>query len=144
MNSPLSDRSRLVLEAANHRAAELRHDYIAAEHLFVALLQTQASALTATLQAVGAAAMPVQRQWGSAHAGVGPPGGRRRSLTNWTHTVLENAGVIAKEFGDAVAEPEHILLALLLEDRGAVTEIIDELGIQREKVQEYLRIRRSP
>jgi ATP-dependent Clp protease ATP-binding subunit ClpA len=129
-----------VLKAAQLEAKRLGYPFIQREQLFLGLLHdaTIARILTAlgtdlqsTKQAVEAQMLP----------GLGAPDDPEAIglLPTAEQVYQQRAQTAAALLGHTHVGPEHILLGFLLEQHGAVLEVLTSLGFTTEKVMEAIR-----
>jgi ATP-dependent Clp protease ATP-binding subunit ClpC len=130
-----TDRARRVLVLAQEEARDLSSDHIGTEHVLLGLIRegegTGAKALgelEVTLEAVQA---KVREEQGS---GVGP--GRTAPFTPRAKKVLERSLHEAIQLGNSYIGTEHILLAVLGEDKGKAFKILGELGVDPQKARD--------
>ncbi|HEX6617161.1 MAG TPA: calcium/proton exchanger [Gemmatimonadales bacterium] len=126
-----------MLEAARAEAIRLEHDAIGAEHIALALLDTDGPGRT-VLQRLGLNADRV-RQRLEAAGRRGRPRGDSDELAYTSHAkrLIETASKEARETGTGLSA-EHLLLAALLEPRGTMGKMLGEVGAGPERVRAAL------
>jgi Ca2+:H+ antiporter len=129
----LSASAQRALEAARAEAARLEHDAIGAEHIVLALLESDGPG-RAVLQRLGLDAGRV-RQRLEAGGRRGRPRGGTDELAYTSHAkrLIEMASREAREAGTGLSA-EHLLLAALLEPRGTMGKMLAEVGANPERV----------
>ncbi len=129
-----------VLERAEAESAALRHDYVATEHLLLAVLRGETGFVAQVLERFGVAPETVR---GAVLGAVAPGKGRTpsgaRPLTSWAKKALEEAATTARQAGDAAVEPFHVLLGLLLVGRGVAVDVLSHLGLEGSAVLSVVR-----
>lgn len=140
MTYDFSDRIRRVLAMAREEAIRLRHDYIGAHHMLLALLRDPRSGATDVLTALGVKA---DRLVGAVEGSMRP--GRATSqpsqlpYTSLAKKVLEHAIQAARELAAPAVDGEHLLLALCREERGPVSTHLARLGVTADAVLRQIR-----
>jgi ATP-dependent Clp protease ATP-binding subunit ClpC len=128
MFGQFSDQARRAVVSSREESRRLSHHYIGSEHLLLALIsqrETQAGkALAAAGLTLSGAREEVERLTGR---------GRGRSpghlpFTAHVKTILETATYAAQRRRQNSLTPEHLLLALLVEDEGRGARVVRELG----------------
>jgi ATP-dependent Clp protease ATP-binding subunit ClpC len=107
-----SDDARLVIRRAQEESQQLGHDSVGVEHLLLGVARTDPALVRVTADEVRAqvvARLPAgtQRGEGSMPFTAGAKGALERSLTG------------ALQRGDQQIAPEHLLMALLVDERVA-------------------------
>jgi ATP-dependent Clp protease ATP-binding subunit ClpA len=107
-----SDDARVVILHAQEECRQLGHDSLGVEHLLLGVVRTDPALVPATeddIRAQVVAQLP---------AGTGRVEGRP-PFTNGAKGALERSLTAALQRGDAQIAPEHLLIALLADERVA-------------------------
>lgn len=134
MYERFTERARKVIQLAKDEAERYQHEYIAPEHILLALLsegwgiaanfvdsvvvRTELHELILTGPAVVADA---------------------RSSTLRAKQVIEDALLEARNLGHDFVDAEHLLLALIRADEGAVGKLLKRLGLHLDDLRETVR-----
>jgi ATP-dependent Clp protease ATP-binding subunit ClpA len=142
MNYNFADEVRLVLKNAREESIALQHDYVGTEHIALSLLSDMETlALLRRLEIDPAEIRRitnecVRRGKGTAHLGELP-------YTSRAKKVLEFAMASARELQDDTVRPRHLLIGLLLEEKGIAAEVLGQVGVTLEGVLNDPSTRRS-
>ena len=129
MSDHLSERAHGAVAEAEAAAHRLAHHYIGTEHLLVGLARATDSTAEDALRRCGLDADTIEAQVeallgrGQTALAVRPP------LTSSAALVLERSRWEARQFGEAVAEPGHVLLALLRLPQSTAATVLAALGL---------------
>src|SRR5919202_1923067 len=120
---------------AREEAVQLRHQYVAPEHILLALLRDGEGVAAAALanfevdaDALGARVKSKLREGRS-----GPPVGPDLPYSTHAKKVLEFAMTEARELNHSYVGTEHLLLGLLREEKGIAAEVLNQLGATLEE-----------
>jgi ATP-dependent Clp protease ATP-binding subunit ClpC len=150
VNCPLlerfSDRGRQVVVSASDEAAALGHDYVGSEHLLLAVAEDEGETF---LGPIGVTPERIRslvvRIFGRGEAARG--GRRGLRLTPHAKSSLQRAVTASIILGQKAVDPEHILIALVIERDGGAARILRECdaspGEVRAAVVRELATRRS-
>jgi GntR family transcriptional regulator len=142
----LTRESRLALVRARTEAQKLGHGWVGMEHMLLALLGEHTEAAQVLL-ALGAS-LGSLREYIVRHASAGHPGIRsapgQRPMTPRTAEVTRLAIAQARGLGSRRAGTEHLLLALLLEEKGPAAQALRAAGITVERLIGALRTGGAP
>jgi Clp amino terminal domain, pathogenicity island component len=134
----LTDGAQSVILRAAKLAQEHGHDTVDTEHLLLALTYEPESLAAHAIEEQGVALATVRQ---AAQAALGPareplsghiPFGRRAKK------LRELAVREALRFGHPYIGPEHILLAMLRDHRTLGAQVLDELGITRDRTEQWV------
>ena len=121
---------REALARAREEAGRLRHGYVGTEHLAMALLQPRSTAVSPLVAGLDRDALvaELERRAGTANE---PPGmGPDRPYTSSSRRVLELAMRAAAARRDEAVGSEHLLFALLREQRGIGGQVLRAAGLE--------------
>ena len=134
-------RARQVVVLAQEEAEGLGHTRVGTEHLLLGVLRTEDEAVAPALAEAGLAIESVRTKV-EEHV-TGESGRRRAPFTRAAKRALANAVREARDLGDRHIGVEHVLLALLGDERAGATRIAVELGADPERLREALLSRRG-
>jgi Clp amino terminal domain, pathogenicity island component len=134
-------RARQVVVLAQEEAQTLGHPRVGTEHLLLGLAGSEDEATAPVLAAAGLTADAIRERV----AALEPSGsGRgRRSFTRAAKRTLEGSLREAQALGDNYIGAEHILLALLADERAGAVAIVRDLGADPEALSGAVRSRRA-
>jgi DNA-binding transcriptional regulator YhcF (GntR family) len=116
------------LDRARNDAGEMRHDYLGTEHILLGLLQ---DGMVADI--LGRFGVKDHQVRAAVHTSVRPgKAGLQRSelpYTSRAKKVLEFAFAEARREGETICTPRHVLIGLLLEEKGIAAEVLNSLGL---------------
>jgi ATP-dependent Clp protease ATP-binding subunit ClpC len=131
-----SDSVRYALREAREEASGLRHSHVGPEHLLLGVLAAGDPITVFALR-------DLQMDPASLRAAVllkaprqssGPVPGPDLPYTSRGKKVLEEAMAQARERGDSIVGPEHLLLGMLRESRGIAAQVLVEAGVSLPKL----------
>lgn len=129
-----------VLAAANAEAAELKHDYIATEHVLLGLLRDDGGLPVHALRRLGVRPEDVRRELIVAVSrGDAPQTLPERRNTSWVNSSLKLAVASARQANEERVEPHHVLLGLIQHERGTAAEVLTSLGVSAAALMEVVR-----
>lgn len=126
-----TERVRRVLAGARDEANKLRHEYVGTEHILLGLITYDDGVAGAVLQNLktdlNAATQLIKQtvQPGKAGAPTGPD----LPYTSRAKKVIELAMSEAKHLGHNYVGTEHLLLGLLIEEKGIAAQVLTHLGL---------------
>jgi DNA-binding transcriptional regulator YhcF (GntR family) len=126
-----TDRVRTVLARAQDEAKRLGHDYVAPEHILIALLHEPDGVAWAVLLNLGAVPEDLVKK---TEAAAGRPtrrvpGGKELAYTSMAKRVLELSVAAARRLGHDYVGTEHVLLGLLGDTRLRSREVLESAGV---------------
>lgn len=129
------DRSRTLMGRSRDAALRLRHDYIAPEHILLALTEGDDGAGGAALGILGVDRSALHDDL----AGKMPEGTTHLEptqlpFTATAKTVLESCVEEAQQLGHRRLGPDHVLLGLLHLESGPVAEVLSRHGVDLQRV----------
>ena len=128
----LSERLRGFVQAAQTKAAGLKHQELSPEHLLKVLLEDEEGLCANLMQAAGADAKAAQAAVDAELARrpkVEGPGASQVYLGRALAAVFESAAEIAKKSGDSFVTVERILLALAMAAGTPAAKILKDAGL---------------
>lgn len=142
-----SENVRRVLESAQERSAERQHEYIGTEHILIALLHVPDTTSALVVRNLGFDAAAIIRTIDTSV----PKGSSKlsaeymRPYTSRAKKVLELSMEEARDRGHTYVGTEHLLLGLILEERGIAAQMLAQLGVTLDVARaEVLRVLASP
>ena len=130
-----TERARQVVVLAQQDALALGHGHVGTEHILLGLARDDQGIAARVLGRLGITADLVQAQLvQTVAAGEEPPSGRQIPFTPRSKQVFELALREALSLGHNYIATEHILLALVRENDGVATRILDGFGVDAEKI----------
>jgi hypothetical protein len=130
-------RARAVIAASQDEARAAGHNYVGTEHILLALL-TQPEGLAA--KALAASVTPDSVRAAISEA-VGPPSNDVPEHIPYTlraKNVIDVSVLEAQRLGHGYVGTEHILLAVLADERGVGGLALAGLGIDKNKIEQWL------
>ncbi|WP_202815019.1 ATP-dependent Clp protease ATP-binding subunit [Leptolyngbya sp. NIES-2104] len=119
---------------AQVEARRLGHNYVGTEQLLIGLIATRPSIAAQVLADLDITLEDAQEQ---VQAVIGRGTGLARIETPFTprsRRVLELSLQEAQQLGHSQVEPEHLLLAIVQDEAGLATQILQRLGVERVEV----------
>ena len=137
-NFNFTERVHAALRAAHDEAVQLGHDYIGTEHILLGL--DRDPFVRASLQRLGLTSERLRSalEWSvrrGTRTGPVPSAVPELPFTSRAMRVLEFSQTEAEDRDESEIRPEHLLLALLREDKGIASEILTGLGVAAEHIQ---------
>jgi len=132
--------SQEAVQRANSRAGELGHQEMQPEHLLWVFLNQEENIVNSVLAKIGANSAKVLTDVNRAlERKPKVQGGGEVYLSSGLRQVIKAAKKEADKLKDEYISTEHILLAILKEDKGAAARILKQNGVSEEAVLEALR-----
>lgn len=134
MFDKFTERSIRVVNAAQIEARRLDHNYVGTEQLLLGLIATRPSIAAQVLADLDITLEEVQEQ---VQAVIGRGTGLSRTeipFTPRSRRVLEQSLKEAERLGHSQVEPEHLLLAIVQDEAGLATQVLERLGVERVEV----------
>ena len=128
MYEGFNEKAKKALELAGEAAGELGHSYIGSEHIMLGLLRLDGSAAKKILENCGVTA----DQFRDRLARVSPPGEEKSDTVELTprgRRILQTALYAARQNGEALAAPEHILVALINDGSSLAMQLAASMGV---------------
>ena len=133
-------RARQVIVLAQEEADALGHVRVGTEHILLGLARAEDEATAPALAEAGLTADAIRERVAALEASGTPR--RRRSFTRAAKQALEGSLREAQALGDNYIGTEHILLALLSDERAGALAIVRELGADPEALRSALSAKR--
>ena len=136
-----TEQAREALAESQQIMRRLRHGQWDAEHILMALLQQDDGAPAAALDEMGVP-RDAMRAALAARLEAAPKLARESNqifMTPRAEAVLARAKSEADRFNDEFISAEHLLIALAMEDGGEVASVLQQYGVDAEKVYQALR-----
>ncbi|HKO42096.1 MAG TPA: ATP-dependent chaperone ClpB [Pyrinomonadaceae bacterium] len=140
----LTEKAQEALRAAQSEATRLGHQQLDVEHLLLALLDQQGGLARSVLEKTGVDADLVRQRLETELARlpkVSSASGAAGEvyITSRLNRLLVQAEDEAKSLKDEYVSVEHILLAVVDDKSGTAGKILNELGLNRDKLMQALR-----
>jgi hypothetical protein len=119
-------RARQIIVLAQEEAAALGHPRVGSEHLLLGLLRSEDDASAPVLKKAGITADAVREKVAALEPGR--PARGRTPFTRAAKRALEQSVREAQALGDNFIGAEHVLLALMADERSGAVAIVRELG----------------
>jgi ATP-dependent Clp protease ATP-binding subunit ClpC len=129
-----SERAKRVLVSAREQAGRLGSQTIGTEHLLLAILAEGDGAAWDVLGAAGVTADRVRSELSEIAGTRSQSPGGHIPFTPRALRIIEMSLKQSEQFGSASIQPEHMLLALLIERQGLGTRLIVRLGGDPDRV----------
>jgi ATP-dependent Clp protease ATP-binding subunit ClpB len=134
-----TEKSQEALQKAQALASRRSHQGVDVEHLLAALLEEHEGLAAALLAAAGiapsAARERVEQELNHLPQVSGPGAAAQQTyVTQRLVRLLTHAQDEAKSLKDDYVSVEHLLLAMLAEERGAAARLLRDLGLTRERL----------
>ncbi|TCJ16229.1 FolB domain-containing protein [Rubrobacter taiwanensis] len=133
-----TDRAREAVELAREEAGYFGHSYIGTEHLLLGLVRQRDGAARRALSSLGVSLKETRDLVGGLVGYGRGPAGEDFPFTPPARRALEAALREALQRGDTHVGTEHLLLGLLHERRADAYRVLDELGLEPERVRREL------
>ncbi len=138
----LTDNSRQVFYLAQEEAQRLNNNYIGTEHLLLGIMRLEnglaAKALSRFNLDYSILASKVREMVSGLSTEEDYYSSKRIILTPRVKRVLELSKMIAQEIGEYYVDTEHILLGMIEEGEGMAIKILEELGVESERLKEEI------
>ena len=135
MFNKFTERARKVILLAKEEARRFNHDYVGTEHILLGLIREEEGVASAVLQNLGLRLEDIRKEIEkyltpnpSMHILGDIP------FTPRAKRVLEMAAEEARNMGHNYIGTEHILLGLLKEGEGIGAQVLQDLGVDLDKV----------
>lgn len=138
----LTDNSRQVFYLAQEEAQRLNNNYIGTEHLLLGLIRlentTAAKALFHFNLDYSILASKIREMVSGLSTDEDYYSSKRIILTPRVKRILELSKMIAQEIGEYYVDTEHILLGMIEEGEGMAIKVLEELGVEPERLKEEI------
>lgn len=130
-----------VIVLAREEADALGHMRVGTEHLLLGLARTEDEATATVLADAGLTAEAIRERVAALETSGAPR--RRRSFTRAAKRAIEGSLRETQALGDKRIGTEHILLAVLADERGGALAIVRDLGADPEALRTAVLARRD-
>lgn len=135
-----SERTRVLMATAQDEATALGHEYVATEHVLLALLTERGGLVEQVFAETGVDTSAARERI----VGTVRPGRQRTAdhalpLTSRTSRVLALAEAEANALGSDAIEPEHMLLGMLADGTGIGAQVLLDDGLTLARAREATR-----
>jgi hypothetical protein len=146
MSYNFTEETRRVLAMAREEAIRVHHDYVGTEHMLLALLREEEGAGMAILRGLGVRPERVRNEiMGAIRIGRATITSEELPYTARAANVLNFAKEVVDELHLDYIGTDHLLIALIREEKGIASEVLVELGVTAKIArQESLRMRPTP
>ena len=136
---PFTDRARKVIQLANQEAQRYHHEYIAPEHLLVAIVKEGSGIAALVLRTMSVDLESIQLEVEKLLSS-GPEIITMGKLPQTVECkkVIQNAMEEADDLGHKHVGTEHFLLALTTVEGNTAGEVLNRLGLDAERVRELI------
>ncbi len=124
-----TERVRKVLAMSREESARLGHEYVGTEHMLLGLIREGEGVASAVLAGLGIDANEIRER---IEVALKPGRGNTGSdlpYTSRAKKVLELAMSEARELKHTYVGTEHLLIALIREEKGIAAQVLDEAGL---------------
>ena len=145
---PVSDHARRVVAKAREEATNRNHNYVGTEHILLSLIRDHDSAGTKALESLGISSEAVRQQVdeiiGTGHQAVLFGLASSTFPTPRARKVLELSRREALRLGARSVGADYILLGLIREGEGVVSQVLVRMGADLRRARRYLLDSRDP
>lgn len=135
MSLPLSESSGKILSLASEESKALKHYYLGAEHVFIALMKVADAEVNAVLKEFNLSAEQLCEAMRKAlKPGTGSPEPRGMVVTPRQRKISALSQEIAQRFKFPSVEPLHIFLAIVHEGQGQPVHLLRKMGVDIERL----------
>lgn len=135
MSLPLSESSGKILSLASEESKALKHYYLGAEHVFIALMKVADAEVNAVLKEFNLSAYQLAEAMRRAlKPGTGAPEPRGMVVTPRQRKISALSQEIAQRFKFPSVEPLHIFLAIVHEGQGQPVHLLRKMGVDIERL----------
>ncbi|MBC7194496.1 MAG: ATP-dependent Clp protease ATP-binding subunit [Caldisericia bacterium] len=138
----LTDNSRQVFYLAQEEAQRLNNNYIGTEHLLLGLIRLENSLAAKALSRFNLDYSILASKIRDMVSGLSTEedyySSKRIILTPRVKRILELSKMIAQEIGEYYVDTEHILLGMIEEGEGMAIKVLEELGVEPERLKEEI------
>ena len=139
MNYNFTDRVRKVLSLAKEEAVGLLHDYVGTEHILLGLIHEGGGVASAVLERLGADSDEIHQSLQEyIKKGDTAPSADDLPYTSRSKKVLDLAMGQAAEMNHSYVGTEHLLMGLVLEDKGIAGQVLQRSGLKADQVRKEI------
>jgi ATP-dependent Clp protease ATP-binding subunit ClpC len=133
-----TERAQKVLMLSQEEAKKLNHNYIGSEHLLLGLIKEGEGIAALALKNLGVAFDKAEKQVETLLGRGEDPVNEIIGYTPRTKKILELSLMEARALNQSYIGTEHILLGLTREGEGVGAKILNDLGIDSQKIREEI------
>ena len=139
MNYNFTDRVRKVLSLAKEEAVRLLHDYVGTEHILLGLIHEGGGVASAVLERLGADSDEIHQSLQEyIKKGDTAPSVDDLPYTSRSKKVLDLAMGQAAEMNHSYVGTEHLLMGLVLEDKGIAGQVLQRSGLKADQTKKEI------
>ena len=139
MNYNFTDRVRKVLSLAKEEAVRLLHDYVGTEHILLGLIHEGGGVASAVLERLGADSDEIHQSLQEyIKKGDTAPSADDLPYTSRSKKVLDLAMGQAAEMNHSYVGTEHLLMGLVLEDKGIASQVLQRSGLKADQTKKEI------
>ena len=139
MNYNFTDRVRKVLSLAKEEAVRLLHDYVGTEHILLGLIREGGGVASAVLERLGADSDEIHQSLQEyIKKGDTAPSADDLPYTSRSKKVLDLAMGQAAEMNHSYVGTEHLLMGLVLEDKGIAGQVLQRSGLKADQTKKEI------
>ncbi|MBI70746.1 MAG: NDP-hexose 4-ketoreductase [Gemmatimonadetes bacterium] len=139
MNYNFTDRVRKVLSLAKEEAVRLQHDYVGTEHILLGLIHEGGGVASAVLERLGADSDEIHQSLQEyIKKGDTAPSVDDLPYTSRSKKVLDLAMGQAAEMNHSYVGTEHLLMGLVLEDKGIAGQVLQRSGLKADQTKKEI------
>ena len=139
MNYNFTDRVRKVLSLAKEEAVRLLHDYVGTEHILLGLIHEGGGVASAVLERLGADSDEIHQSLQEyIKKGDTAPSADDLPYTSRSKKVLDLAMGQAAEMNHSYVGTEHLLMGLVLEDKGIAGQVLQRSGLRADQTKKEI------
>ena len=139
MNYNFTDRVRKVLSLAKEEAVRLLHDYVGTEHILLGLIHEGGGVASAVLERLGADSDEIHQSLQEyIKKGDTAPSADDLPYTSRSKKVLDLAMGQAAEMNHSYVGTEHLLMGLVLEDKGIAGQVLQRSGLKADQTKKEI------
>jgi ATP-dependent Clp protease ATP-binding subunit ClpC len=139
MKENFSKRVQYIIKQSKEEAIRLGHSYVGSEHLLIGLLKSETGM---TKKIIDVFDIDLNDMISTIEDMIKSSGGTMTlghlPLTRRAERILRNAFSEASSRGEAIADDEHVLLALLLESEGIASDILKSFSLDYDTVNDLI------
>jgi len=139
MNYNFTDRVKKVLSLAKEEAVRLLHDYVGTEHILLGLIHEGGGVASAVLERLGADSGEIHQTLQEyIKKGDTAPNADDLPYTSRSKKVLDLAMGQAAEMNHSYVGTEHLLMGLVLEDKGIAGQVLQRSGLKADQTKKEI------
>ena len=130
----LTERARAAINLAAQAAMEMGHNYVGTEHILIGLVREGSGVAARVLADNGVTSEKIENKIDFFVGMDQPINNPNIGFTPRTKSVLEHSYTEARKFGHDYIGTEHILISLLREAESLAVRILNDMGVNLQKV----------